>query len=90
MNSFKTLKICFFLKRISSSDKRKSLIKGRKSTVEDQDIPLAQHHESKEGLSRTINSGNQNRVSSGRMVDLSNADNVNILSKSINIELFYY
>ncbi len=73
------------MKRISSSDKRKSLIKGRKSTVEDQDIPLAQHHESKEGLSRTINSGSQNRAGSGRMVDLSNADNMNILSKGNTI-----
>jgi hypothetical protein len=41
---------------------------------------LIQHHESKEGLGRSVNSGN--RAGSGRMVDLSNTDNIQILSKS--------
>ena len=47
-----------------------------------------QHHESKEGLSRTVNSGDTNRASSGRMVDLSNSENMQILSKG-NLNFYF-
>ena len=61
--------------KISSKNKKWRL---NKLWCKEQDIPLMQHHESKEGLGRSLN----NRGGSGRMVDLSNSENVQILSKS--------
>lgn len=66
--------------RISSSDRRKSYVKGRRATIdqEEADIPLAQHHESK-GINSRAGSG---RGGSGRReVDLSNTDNTQILEQ---------
>ncbi|CAF0918215.1 unnamed protein product [Brachionus calyciflorus] len=61
--------------RISSSDKRKSIIKGRKSIFEDQDVPLLQHQESKESVTRMSSS----RGGSGKKnIDL-NTDDTTIL-----------